>query len=609
MTRSPLTDLNKHIPSKDASKKMSKSTPKSTPRKATRTRETYLSVDSGLSLTPKKMRDGTFRWEEDEPMEDSTTPTPSRTRGPTVISQDNEDLLKPAKEEEPQEHSTPVKGHQSFGFGPSGKRTRGFDLDAIEDATTPTKRRRSAEREDSIVVEDADRSSRRQRIRKDLRQMVDDASDEEDVEEDEPESGEEEADRAESVTVVEEDPFNDDGPAYERYFQDLHAKATTSNNTLSKLPPMSHKEYHALLEATTPSHVEETKDLSRLHASLFPQWAFELSSGFNLLCYGYGSKRNLLTRFVREFCTDGPVLIVNGYFPTLPLKEILISIMGAFENDPPSLSGSSIQDQTSHVLSLIDSEEHFPYPALYVLLHNIDGPNLRQPRTQQCLSRLAQNPRVHLVASVDHINAPLMWDSSQGGGAGFNWVWHDATTFESYNVETAFENSMIVDSSQGGGLNIGAGRGVVFVLQSLTKNAKGVFQILAEWQLEQMSENEGAQELASDDDVNMDPIREVDSDEEVTTPSRRNSRKTKSPRKTKKATQLSTTADGLSYDALYTKCREAFLVSGHVAFRAQLTEFRDHKIIRFGKAADGTETLSIPMDQAALLRALEAIVD
>ena len=44
---------------------------------------------------------------------------------------------------------------------------------------------------------------------------------------------------------------------------------------------------------------------------------------------------------------------------------------------------------------------------IYLLIHNIDGSMLRGEKTQSALGHLASLPNMHLVASIDHINAPL----------------------------------------------------------------------------------------------------------------------------------------------------------------------------------------------------------
>lgn len=42
-----------------------------------------------------------------------------------------------------------------------------------------------------------------------------------------------------------------------------------------------------------------------------------------------------------------------------------------------------------------------------LLIHNIDGPALRDAESQQYLAQVSCCPQVHVVASVDHVNAPL----------------------------------------------------------------------------------------------------------------------------------------------------------------------------------------------------------
>lgn len=44
---------------------------------------------------------------------------------------------------------------------------------------------------------------------------------------------------------------------------------------------------------------------------------------------------------------------------------------------------------------------------LYVLIHNLDSQMLRGERSQQILAQLSSLPSVYLIASIDHINAPL----------------------------------------------------------------------------------------------------------------------------------------------------------------------------------------------------------
>lgn len=48
-----------------------------------------------------------------------------------------------------------------------------------------------------------------------------------------------------------------------------------------------------------------------------------------------------------------------------------------------------------------------PKDRLYLLIHNLDGIMLRSSKAQDLLSCLASVPNICVLASVDHINAPL----------------------------------------------------------------------------------------------------------------------------------------------------------------------------------------------------------
>ena len=78
---------------------------------------------------------------------------------------------------------------------------------------------------------------------------------------------------------------------------------------------------------------------------------------------------------------------------------------------------------------------------LYLIIHNIDGQSLRPDSTQLGLARLSSCLKIKLIASIDHINAPLLWDNMKKFL--FNFIWHDATTSAPYDLEISYENSML----------------------------------------------------------------------------------------------------------------------------------------------------------------------
>ncbi|KAF8981209.1 Origin recognition complex subunit 2 [Entomortierella lignicola] len=350
--------------------------------------------------------------------------------------------------------------------------------------------------------------------------------------------------------------FEEDEMGAERYFQDLYQKSKTSNNTLSKLPTLEHADFIQAIKRAPAKHSKEMEMLMLLYEEQFPQWYFELMSGFNLLIYGYGSKRSLLTKFATSILTDAPLIIVNGYFPTLTIKEILEKINSAsLQYNGPM---GTLQDQIALIQAYFAQPDR-TVKKLYLLIHNIDGSSLRSEKIQSALSLLASCPHIHLIASMDHINTNILWDTVKS--ARFRWVWHELTTFRPYMTETSFENSIMVRQGELGP------RGIQFVLASLTSNGKGLFRILAEHQIQAERESVGGSVPSSTSKNHMDW--------------------------------------GMAYNTLFRKCQENFLVSNAVTFRTQLTEFRDHRIVHSKKGADGVEILYIPLSGSILEGILE----
>lgn len=60
-------------------------------------------------------------------------------------------------------------------------------------------------------------------------------------------------------------------------------------------------------------------------------------------------------------------------------------------------------------------------------------PQLRNEDSQEALAELSASRYVHLVASMDHVNAPLMWDVRLSEK--FNWLFHKTHTYKPYVEE------------------------------------------------------------------------------------------------------------------------------------------------------------------------------
>ena len=69
------------------------------------------------------------------------------------------------------------------------------------------------------------------------------------------------------------------------------------------------------------------------------------------------------------------------------------------------VSSNSVVDLLSFLTD--DDDDDYYSTHIYVVIHNIDGPGLRDDDVQQTLASLASSKHVRLVASIDNINAPI----------------------------------------------------------------------------------------------------------------------------------------------------------------------------------------------------------
>lgn len=326
----------------------------------------------------------------------------------------------------------------------------------------------------------------------------------------------------------------------EEYFEaHSSSKVLTSDRTLQKLqtPKLDQETLRKLLDQSPSAFANDLQNLTEKHEALFYKWMLQLHLGFNIILFGLGSKRNLLEKFRKTLLQDSLHIVINGFFPSITIKSILNSITEEALGYPGTFR--SPLDQLNFIVQKFKEE---PSLELYLLIHNLDSHMLRGDKSQQVLGQLASISNIHLLASIDHLNAPLMWDQSKQSL--YNWLWYETTTYSSYIEETSYENSLLVKRS--GALALSS---LTHVLRSLTPNARGIFRLLAEYQM---------------------------------------------------ANKDNPSYTGLSFQDFYQQCREAFLVNSDLTLRAQLTEFRDHKLIRTKKGPDGVEYLIIPLDLATL---------
>lgn len=186
------------------------------------------------------------------------------------------------------------------------------------------------------------------------------------------------------------------------------SKIATSNHTLQKLknPKLTEDELQRLLMSCSlnqsKEHEKAIHEMVKLNCCNFNKWLYILHEGFNVLLYGFGSKRNILITFQNEMVANSAVIVVHGYFPSLTIKDVTDSIL------LDVLKYKTAPGNVFDALEVIKEKckklknEHF-----YLIVHNIDGPMLRNHKSQTVLSSLADISNIHLLASVDHINTPL----------------------------------------------------------------------------------------------------------------------------------------------------------------------------------------------------------
>jgi len=328
----------------------------------------------------------------------------------------------------------------------------------------------------------------------------------------------------------------------ESYFEAQSSRVLTSDRTLSKLktPRLTEQEVKKLLTTTKLRYKAEITELIFDHKANFHKWMCLLHKGYSVITYGLGSKKSLIHSFQEEFLSDNDCVVVNGYFASLTLKSILSTLSEDILQIEATFA--SISEHVQAILSSVEED-------LYLIVHNIDGPMLRNDKAQTVFAELANHPKIHLICSIDHINAPLIWDQLKL--ARLNFIWFDGTTFLPYTEEAAGETVMVKAS---GGLQLAS---ITHVLAALTPNAKQIFFVLAKYQID-----------------NADPHYQ-----------------------------------GIAFMELYTRCRSEFLVTSDLELKAQLTEFRDHNLVRSKRGNDGAEYLNIPLDNTALSSFIETLED
>ena len=384
--------------------------------------------------------------------------------------------------------------------------------------------------------------------------------------------------------------------AFDAYFTyNKPGRVQTSSSVYSQLvsPPSAEEYSEAIGSISNGLEPIQPALLNGEHCqNLFSRYICELNEGFNILCYGLGSKRRILNQFATTHCSKyGHVIIGNGFQPNFTLKDLLsaveINIPAIKKLDWPS---TTVEKQGRRIYDFFAHQTSQKSHHLYIVIHNIDAAPLRTAKSKSILALVAHNPRIHIIASIDHLNAPLLWSSSEifsrkpdqvnsdtVPSRGFSWLWHDLTTLAAYDFELAFADRSSLSGARRKTDALTAQNSTAMsetaafhILASVNIKSQKLFALLGNKQLEAMGDGDdsGAAAAASNDFQQF----------------------------------------GMAYNLLYSLARDNFLATNESAFRSLQVEFKDHGLfLSTPSSGVGGEIVWIPLRKERLINVLASL--
>lgn len=373
-------------------------------------------------------------------------------------------------------------------------------------------------------------------------------------------------------------PEGDIAPEERYFFQNRAGPPQISTNKFNSVKLLTQEEYLGYTQKYRDHHEPELLQLMKLHTRSFPQWQFELTEGFGLCLYGYGSKRKLINNFAEWLYKQSQIppriVVVNGYTPKLSARGIVNAVASALLNEEERLRlVGQPHELVDGLFAYLAS--HPPKGQLVIMVNSIDGHPLRRSSAQTVLARLADHPMIHFVATADSPTFPSLWNSSLLDQ--YKFVFHDCTTFAPYTAEIQIVDE-VHDLLGRKKLRTGGKEGIGFVLKSLPENARNLYRILLSEILAILTDDNerswGRQDGKAVNKQTQDLAEEV----------------------------------GIEYRALYQKASEEFICSSSMNFQFLLKEFHDHQMITSKRDASGTEMLGVPLAKEEMEAVLEDLV-
>eukprot|EP00916_Digyalum_oweni_P026718 GHVL01043851.1.p1 GENE.GHVL01043851.1~~GHVL01043851.1.p1 ORF type:complete len:288 (+),score=44.34 GHVL01043851.1:729-1592(+) len=222
----------------------------------------------------------------------------------------------------------------------------------------------------------------------------------------------------------------------------------------------------------------------------------ELMAGFNLVIYGFGSKRTLLQFFRERYLEDHYVVEIDGNGINMTDFAKILSDISSKLNGTKLKIGNRWQAekmvQIYRKISEKTSEKRGDFIHIFWIIHTIDSPTLRS--NQHVLGRIARIPNNHIIASADHIRFPLIWDARCRED--LNIICHCAHTYHSYKREIMVLYPMLPQwTGLGGGGEQSTVVQIIHILRSQTPAHRSLLRLLAEIALNTKSQQLTVQQI------------------------------------------------------------------------------------------------------------------
>ncbi|GMT13516.1 hypothetical protein PFISCL1PPCAC_4813, partial [Pristionchus fissidentatus] len=290
--------------------------------------------------------------------------------------------------------------------------------------------------------------------------------------------------------------------------------------------------------------VEKTvRELGEEH---FDHWTLHLATGFNVLVHGLGSIRPLLHDYAHRMSGLYTVLEVEAFRPECTPRSILNSIYELLHLK--FQKGRSVTSWARQTVEAVTDRD------VILVIHGIDEPPFRCDNDMEVLAILCSSPYFHLVASAQHNNRMILWNSRSI--ASFNWLHVNIDTWLPAEAEIFAGSSSLLGLSSAASAANHTISSLEVLWQSLNNNARFIFHAIFSLVYGTQAEGE---------------------------------------------------AKSVSFWDLFNVSKDNFWVSSDAALRQQLVEFSDHRLIRMRRGNDGNEKIYPTADRSIIDRFLKGV--